>query len=195
VVLVGGLPRGAWVAAVLLLVAAAGAGWRWGLAPYQRERILTVLEPARDPYGSGYQVRQSKIAVGSGRLGGAGLGRGSQSALRFLPARHTDFALAVWAEGTGFLGTAALLGAYALLLGRVVRVGLQAEDRLGTLLVAAVVATLAFQVVVNAGMVVGLAPITGITLPLMSYGGSSLLATLVALGLVHAQWRQRLVNR
>jgi len=195
VLLVGGLPRGAWVAILLAAAVAAGAGWRWGLAPYQRERVLTVLDPGRDPYGTGYQVRQSKIAVGSGRLTGAGLGRGSQSSLHFLPARHTDFALAVWAEGTGFAGVVAVLGAYALLLGRAVRIGLEAEDRLGLLLVAGVVASLGFQVAVNAGMVVGLAPITGITLPLVSYGGSSVLATLAALGLVHGQWRQRLVNR
>ncbi len=193
--LLGGLPRRVWAALAVVGLLAVGAAWQWALAGYQKERVLTVLDPGRDPYGAGYQVRQSKIAVGSGEVAGTGLGRGGQSVLRFLPARHTDFAFAVWAEATGFLGSAALLVAYAVLLWRIARIGLALEERFGLLFCAAVLGWVGFQVVVNAGMVVGWLPTTGITLPLFSYGGSSLLSTLVALGLVQGLWRHRMVNR
>ncbi len=191
----GRLPRGVWLALAVAGLLIAGAAWEWALAPYQKERVLTVLDPGRDPYGAGYQVRQSKIAVGSGEMLGTGLGRGGQSVLRFLPARHTDFAFAVWAEATGFLGSVALLAAYAVLLWRIARIGLGLEDRFGLLFSASVLGWVGFQIVVNTGMVVGWLPTTGITLPLFSYGGSSLLSSLVALGLVQGLWRHRIVNR
>ena len=115
VLVLGGLPRWVWIMLVLLTVLGLHATWQYVLKPYQKDRVLTVFEPERDPFGAGYQVRQSKIAVGSGGAGGQGLGRGSQSQLRFLPAQHTDFAFAVWAEATGFVGGTVLLLAYALL--------------------------------------------------------------------------------
>jgi rod shape determining protein RodA len=191
----GGLPRVIWVLLIVLAIVGTNATWHYGLKPYQKERVLTVLNPDRDPFGAGYQVRQSKIAVGSGGVSGHGLGQGSQSQLRFLPAQHTDFAFAVWAEATGFVGTTLILLAYALLLGRIANVALTTESRFGVVLVVLVGAWLTFQVVVNLGMVLGWLPTAGVTLPLFSYGGSSLISTCAALGIVQAVWRYRLVNQ
>jgi rod shape determining protein RodA len=191
---IGGLANRAWVLLALLGLVLGVVAWHSALKPYQKERVLTVLNPDRDPYGYGYQVRQSKIAVGSGRLAGHGLGQGSQSLLRFLPAQHTDFVFAAWAEATGFIGATALMVAYALLIGRVGLTALTAESRHGLVLCILVASWLAFQVVINLGMVLGWLPTTGITLPLFSYGGSSLLSTCSALGVVQSVWRHRLVN-
>ena len=189
----GGVPGRTWLVLGLVAVVSAGVMWQAGLKPYQKERVLTVMDPERDPYGSGYQVRQSKIAVGAGQLAGQGLGRGSQSLLRFLPAQHTDFAFAVWSEATGFVGATLLLAAYALLILRIGLTALATESRHGLVLAVLVGAWLSFQVVVNVGMVLGWLPTTGITLPLFSYGGSSLLSTCIGLGIVQSVWRHRLL--
>lgn len=189
----GGLSSRVWVVIVLLAVVSAGVIWQAGLKPYQRERVLTLLNPERDPYGYGYQLQQSKIAVGSGGSIGQGLGRGSQSLLRFLPAQHTDFVFAVWAEATGFLGATVLLLAYALLLFRIAVTAFAAESRYGLVVSVLVGAWLGFQVIFNIGMVVGWLPTAGITLPLFSYVGSSLLTTCIALSFVHSVWYHRLV--
>jgi len=191
----GGVPWRAWLVMAVLGVASAGATWHLTLKPYQKERVLTVLDPERDPYGAGYQVRQSKIAVGSGQLLGQGPGRGTQSQLRFLPAQHTDFAFAAWAEATGFTGGTALMLAYALLLARIGVVAASTASKHGLILSALVGSWLAFQVVVNLGMVLGWLPTTGVPLPLFSYGGSSILATCASLGVVQSVWRHRLVNQ
>lgn len=191
----GGLPRFTWVLLVVAALVGANITWQHLLKPYQKERVRTVVDPDRDPFGAGYQVRQSKIAVGSGGVSGHGLGQGSQSQLRFLPAQHTDFAFAVWAEATGFVGTTLLLLTYALMLGRIATVALTTESSFGVVLVVLVGAWLTFQVVVNLGMVLGWLPTTGVTLPLFSYGGSSLISTCAALGIVQAVWRYRLVNQ
>jgi rod shape determining protein RodA len=191
----GGLPRTAWIILIVLAVISSSAAWRYVLKPYQKDRVLTLLQPERDPFGAGYQVRQSKIAVGSGGISGQGLGRGSQSQLRFLPAQHTDFAFAVWAEATGFVGTTILLLAYALLFTRIAKVALTTDSRHGLILAALVGAWLVFQVIVSLGMVLGWLPTTGVTLPLFSYGGSSLISTCAALGIVQSVWRFRLVNQ
>lgn len=191
----GGLPRWAWIGLVAVAIIVGVIGWNTGLKDFQKERVLTVLDPERDPYGIGYQVRQSKIAVGSGGIVGQGVGHGSQSLLRFLPAQHTDFAFAVWAEATGFVGVTGLMLAYALMLYRIGMAAAVAESRHGLVLAILVGGWLAFQVIVNLGMVLGLLPTTGITLPLFSYGGSSLLSTCAALGLVQSVWRHRLVNQ
>jgi len=191
----GGLPRWAWIGLVVLAILFSVTAWHAVLKDFQKERVMTVLDPERDPYGVGYQVRQSKIAVGSGGVAGQGVGHGSQSLLRFLPAQHTDFAFAVWAEATGFVGATGLLLAYALLLYRIGMAAAVAENRHGLVLAILVGAWLAFQVVVNLGVVLGLLPTTGITLPLFSYGGSSLLSTCAALGVVQSVWRHRLVNQ
>ena len=190
----GGLPWRAWVALLLGAAALTGAAWLWYLKPYQKERILTFMDPDRAPYGAGYQQRQSRIAVGSGGLTGKGLHAGTQSQLRFLPAQHTDFIFAVWAEETGFAGTAPLIAAYALLVMRMFVISLQARDRTGGIVAAVAGAVLATQITVNLAMVTGLAPTTGITLPLMSYGGSSVMAVCIMLGIVQNVWRLRYAN-
>jgi rod shape determining protein RodA len=195
VLVLGGLPRWVWITLILLGLSGVHATWRYVLKPYQKERVLTVFEPERDPFGAGYQVRQSKIAVGSGGIDGQGLGRGSQSQLRFLPAQHTDFAFAVWAEATGFFGGTILLLGYALLLSRIGKVAFTTDSRHGLILAVLIGAWLVFQVVVNLGMVLGWIPTTGVTLPLFSYGGSSLISTCAALGVVQSVWRHRLVNQ
>jgi rod shape determining protein RodA len=195
VLLLGGLPRWVWIMLIVLAVLGLDATWRYVLKPYQKDRVMTVFEPERDPFGAGYQVRQSKIAVGSGGVGGQGLGQGSQSQLRFLPAQHTDFAFAVWAEATGFVGGTALLLGYALLLSRIGKVAFTTESRHGLILAVLIGSWMVFQVVVNLGMVVGWLPTTGVTLPLFSYGGSSLISTCAALGVVQSVWRHRLVNQ
>lgn len=190
---IGGIPSRTWIILAVLAVVCAGVLWQAGLKPYQKERVLTVMDPERDPYGSGYQVRQSKIAVGSGQITGQGVGHGSQSLLRFLPAQHTDFAFAVWAEATGFLGATLLLAAYALLIVRIGLTALATESRHGLVLAVLVGSWLAFQITINVGMVIGWLPTTGVTLPLFSYGGSSLLSTCIALGMVQSVWRHRLL--
>lgn len=190
----GGLRTWVWALLAALAIACAVVAFFALLKPYQKERILTFLEPNRAPYASGYQQRQAKIAVGSGGLSGKGLKSGTQSQLRFLPAQRTDFIFAVWAEETGFVGSALLVFAYGLLLFRIFYAGLLARDRLGLLLAGSVGTVMAAQVLVNIGMNLGVMPTTGITLPLLSYGGSSVLATGLALGLVQSVWRLRFAN-
>ncbi|RLE28542.1 MAG: rod shape-determining protein RodA [Acidobacteria bacterium] len=191
----GGLRPRVWVVLGLLGVITAGVAWATVLKPYQKERVLTVLDADRDPYGAGYQVRQSRIAVGSGGLSGEGIGRGSQSVLRFLPAQHTDFAFASWAEATGFIGASALLVAFSVIL---LRLGVLTErtgQRFDLGFATIVFAWLAFQIIVNLGMVLGWLPTAGITLPLFSYGGSSVISTCATLGIVQSIWRHRFVNQ
>ena len=190
----GGLRWRVWVALAIVVIAIAAAAWLWYLKPYQRERVLTFMDSSRATAGAGYQQRQSRIAVGSGGITGKGLRSGTQSQLRFLPAQHTDFIFAVWAEETGLVGSALLLAAYAALAIRIFLVTISARDRVGVFLAGCIGFTLAVQIAVNVGMVLGLMPTTGVTLPLMSYGGSSVLATCLALGLVQSVWRLRFAN-
>jgi rod shape determining protein RodA len=165
------------------------------MQPYQRDRVLTFLQPARDPLGKGYQLRQSKIAVGSGELSGKGYMQGTQSQLRFLPARHTDFIFAVLAEEWGFIGVAAALGLYALYLFSGAQVAMRARDRAGILLVVGLLSMTAFHVIYNTAMVVGMTPVTGIPLPFLSYGGSFMLANFIATGIILGVDFRRYVNR
>lgn len=183
------------VAFFLLAALAAPVMWTQVLKPYQKERIVNVFKPERDPAGSGYQVIQSKIAVGSGKVYGRGLFHGSQSRLEYLPARETDFILAVVAEETGFAGTMAVLGLYLSLLLRTVRTAVLARDRLGTLIAAGVAAIWSAQLFINTGMVSGWLPTIGVPLPLLSYGGSSLIASFLAFGLVASVRSGRIVNQ
>jgi len=151
---------------------------------YQRERILVYLDPLRDPLGSAYNVIQAKIAIGSGQLLGKGVAGATQSRLSFLPERHTDFIFAVFAEMWGFVGCLVLLVCYVLLLLRGFDIAATARDPVGRLVALGATALLASQVIINVGMVTGLLPVVGIPLPLMSYGGSSMLVSLMALGLL-----------
>jgi rod shape determining protein RodA len=194
-VLVAGVRGRLIVAVVLVALAVGGAVWSFGLRDYQRDRIATFVSPDRDPLGAGYQVRQSKIAVGSGALLGKGYGQGTQSQLRFLPARHTDFVFAVLAEEWGFVGVSAVLGLYALFLGAGLRIATRARNRAGVLLAAGLLAALAAHVLYNTGMMIGLVPVTGIPLPFLSYGGSFMLFCFFVTGLLLGIDLRRYVNR
>ncbi len=183
---------------VTALVAALALGaliWSFGMQPYQRQRVATFLQPAEDPLGAGYQVRQSKIAVGSGELTGKGYLQGTQSQLRFLPARHTDFIFAVLAEEWGFVGVVVVLGLYGIYLVNAGAIAARARDRQGILLVVGLTSVFAFHVLYNSAMVIGLVPITGIPLPFLSYGGSFTLVNYLAVGLLLGVDFRRYVNR
>lgn len=158
-------------------------GWTI-LRDYQKERILSFISPQSDPLGQGYNIIQSTIAVGSGQLFGKGLGFGTQSRLQFLPEGRTDFIFASIAEEFGFLGGIFLIGIYFFLVCYSFNIARICEDFFGYLLAIGISSMLLFQIVVNIGMNIGLLPITGITLPLVSYGGSSLISTLISLGLI-----------
>ncbi len=161
------------------------------LKSYQKQRLTNFLEPDADPQGSGYQVEQSKIAVGSGGLWG---GKGSQTHGAFLPVPQTDFIFAAFAEEHGFVGALGVLLLYFIVLMRLTQNAQTAPDRAGTFVVMGVVAVLSFHIMVNIGMVVGFMPVTGIPLPLMSYGGSSVLFMFLALGMVMNVRMRRFVN-
>jgi rod shape determining protein RodA len=166
----------------------------WQLArPYQRDRVLSFIHPTQDTRGSSYQSTQSKIAIGSGGLWGKGIGNGSQSQLGFIPVSHADFIFAAFSEEQGFAGTLFVLMLYLALLLRLLDSAQVAGDRAGTLVLVGFAALLFFQVAVNAGMMIGLFPVAGIPLPLMSQGGSSVLSTFLGLGLAMSVRMRRLV--
>jgi rod shape determining protein RodA len=164
------------------------------LKPYQQARINAFLDPDSDPKGSGYQIRQSLIAVGSGGVWGQGTNKGTQTQGDFLPIPYTDFIFAAFAEEHGFVGAVGVLLLYFLILMRLIQNAQTASDLPGSFIIMGVVAVITFQIAVNVGMVVGLMPVTGIPLPLMSYGGSSILFTFLALGIVMNIRMRRFVN-
>ncbi len=168
-------------------------GWH-SMKPYQKERVTSFLHPEEDAKGSGYQVLQSKIAVGSGGFWGKGFGNGSQNQLGYIPVRYSDFIMSAWAEEQGFKGVLLALGLYMALLLRLVQNAQRAKDRAGMFLVMGVTAALGFHVLVNVAMVIGAMPVTGIPLPLMSYGGSATLFVFLAIGLVMNVRLRRFVN-
>jgi rod shape determining protein RodA len=164
-------------------LAALPLGW-FALKPYQQDRLLVYLDPFRDPLGTAYNVIQAKIAIGSGQLLGKGVSGATQSRLAFLPERHTDFIFAVFAEMWGFIGCLVLIVAYGLLVLRGFEIAASTRDPRGRVLALGVTVVLAAQILINLGMVTGLLPVVGIPLPLMSYGGSSMVASLMGLGLL-----------
>jgi rod shape determining protein RodA len=181
---------------ILALVAATLAlpiAW-FALKDYQKGRIQTVLNPANDPHRLGYQTIQSEIAIGSGRFLGKGLRQGSQGQLGFLPARRTDFVFAVLAEESGFVGGISVLVIFLFVSLRMVWAAREAKDKLGTMVVIGVLALFLFHIVINAGMVMGLLPIAGIPLPLVSAGGSSLISFFLAMGICMNIKMRRYVN-
>lgn len=165
------------------ILASIPIGWSF-LKDYQKDRILTLFDPELDPQGAGYHLLQSKIAVGSGGFWGKGLGGGTQSRLNFLPEKHTDFIFSVFAEDLGFVGAVLLLILYFIFLMRAIDVAYRAKDSLGALLAGGVACMFIFSTAVNIAMTVGIAPVVGIPLPLVSYGGSALLSSLMAVGLL-----------
>jgi len=178
------IPFRSWAAVAGTAIAILAVVWLFVLAPYQKSRILDVADPARDPLASGYQANQSRIAIGSGGLFGKGYMEGTQTQLRFLPTQHTDFIFSVLAEEWGMVGAATVLTLYLAVLSGGLFIARGSKDLFGALLAIGVVGMLFWPAVVNVLMVVGLAPVIGVPLPLFSYGGSSLLATLTALGLL-----------
>jgi rod shape determining protein RodA len=184
IVLMIGLRRTTLITLLLLGVGILPVAWTLVLKDYQRERLVTLLNPQPDLLGAGYHSWQSKIAIGSGGLWGKGLLAGTQSRLSFLPERHTDFIFAVLAEEVGFVGVVLLLCLFGCLLVHGFSIAYRSRDRLGALVATGVVTTLAVQIFLNIGMTIGLVPIIGLPLPLMSYGGSSLVMTFLCLGLL-----------
>ncbi|MFH1135999.1 MAG: rod shape-determining protein RodA [Pseudomonadota bacterium] len=165
------------------LAAAAPFAW-FSLKAYQKQRIFTFLNPENDPLGAGYHIIQSKIAVGSGQFWGKGYMKGTQSQLRFLPEQHTDFAFSVFAEEWGFVGSIVLLILFLLLILTALQIVRRSQDRFGALLALGLTALIFWQVLINVSMVTGLMPVVGIPLPFISYGGSSLITTMLAVGLL-----------
>ncbi|MBN1957975.1 MAG: rod shape-determining protein RodA [Desulfuromonadales bacterium] len=181
--LFAGVKRGTMVVLSILGILTAVAGW-FGLHDYQRARIRTFLNPEADPLGSGYHIIQSKIAVGSGGFRGKGFLQGTQSQLSFLPERHTDFAFSVFAEEWGFSGSLVLLLVYLFLIVWGLYIARRAADRFGMFLALGVTAMIFWHIVVNLGMVIGLLPVVGVPLPLFSYGGTSMVTTMIGVGLL-----------
>jgi rod shape determining protein RodA len=185
------------IALIMLAIALVGGiAWKSGkrLKPYQQARINAFINPDSDPKGSGYQIRQSLIAVGSGGIWGKGANKGTQTQGYFLPIPYTDFIFAAFCEEHGFVGAVGVLLLYFLILMRLIQNAQTASDLPGSFIIMGVVAIIVFQIAVNIGMVVGLMPVTGIPLPLLSYGGSSVLFTFLALGIVMNIRMRRFVN-
>jgi rod shape determining protein RodA len=184
---------------LLAVLALAGAlvapvAYKFVLKDYQRQRIETFLDPEQDPRGAGYQTIQARITVGSGGLIGKGFRQGTQGQYKFLPVAHNDFIFSVLAEEQGFIGVLIALGLYLFVILRSLEAARLAKDRLGAYLVGGIISGFAFQVIYNVTMSAGLAPVKGITLPLMSYGGSSLIASLAGFGLILNVRMRRFTN-
>lgn len=158
---------------------------------YQKDRLMVFIDPTRDPYGAGYNLKQAKIAIGSGEITGKGLGSGTQGNLNFLPERHTDFIFAVLGEELGFVGAVVLLGLFLALLVTALEIAASSRDLFGSLIVVGVIAMWTFQILENVGMTIGLMPITGIPLPFMSFGSSFMVTNLMATGMLLSVWSRR----
>ncbi len=187
---IGGLAA---AAVSFVLVIAPAAGLPSPLHGYQQDRLTAFLHPSNDPSDASYQVNQSVTAIGSGEKTGRG-DNSTQTKLLFLPERHTDFVFAVTGERFGFMGAAFVLSLYALLIWRILRILTLSKNLFGTLIAGGIVAMLMFQILVNVGMTLGIMPVTGVTLPLMSYGGSSVIATFLAIGLLQSIHTQARLN-
>lgn len=172
------------ISIITLGIIALPIAWKFVLHDYQKNRVLTFLSPTSDPRGTGYNSIQSKIAVGSGRFFGKGFMKGTQSQLEFLPERHTDFIYSVLSEEHGFVGSISVVGLFCFLFFTGIRIASNARDKFGALLTVGVLCYVFWHMFVNIGMVIGLLPIVGVPLPLLSYGGSSMLTTMAGLGIV-----------
>jgi rod shape determining protein RodA len=194
VAFVAGMPLRLLGVLALVGLLAAPLAWQFALQDYQKERISTFLDPSQDARGAGYQQIQARITVGSGGPWGKGFTEGTQGQLRFLPVAHNDFIFSVLAEEQGFAGVIVALGLYLFVILRALEAARLAKDRLGAYLVLGVLASFTFQVIYNITMSAGLAPVKGLTLPLMSYGGSSMIATLAGFGLILNVRMRRFTN-
>lgn len=175
-----------WILMLLigLAIVAIPIAWQYGLRDYQKNRVINFLNPSNDPRGTGYNSIQSRIAVGSGKIVGKGFRKGTQSQLEFLPERHTDFIFSVLSEEHGFIGSLGTIGLFIVLFVVGIRISSTARDKFGALICVGVLSYLFWHMFVNIGMVIGLLPIVGVPLPLLSYGGSSMLTTMLGLGLI-----------
>jgi len=191
---VAGMPMRIFGILAIVGLLAAPVAWRFALQDYQKERISTFLDPAQDARGAGYQQIQARITVGSGGVWGKGFAKGTQGQLRFLPVAHNDFIFSVLAEERGLAGVLVTLGLYLFVILRALDSARLAKDQLGAFLVLGVLASFTFQVIYNITMSAGLAPVKGLTLPLMSYGGSSMIATLAGFGLILNVRMRRFTN-
>ncbi len=171
---------------VIIAVLIAYTGWAVALKPYQQERLAAFLDPYHDPTGVGYNIIQSKVAIGSGHWLGKGFGQGTQARLGFLPESQNDFAFAAWAEQFGLVGIAVLLGAVALTLYRISRIGERSGNNFSKLFSVGIIIFIASHAVINAGVNTGLVPVTGIPFPLLSYGGSHLLSVMIGIGIMQS---------
>lgn len=179
------------LAALFVTVAlVSGALWQWGLQPYQKERVVAFLHPLSDLQGAGYNAYQAAVAVGSGELTGKGVGYGTQSKLQFLPEYETDFIFAAYAEEWGFVGVLLLFGLFAVVIVRILGHALRGSDNFHSLFASGIAVYILAQFIVHVGMNIGLLPITGTTLPFMSYGGSHLLTEYAALGVLMGMRRR-----
>ncbi len=183
VIFIAGITRGTIITIALSALTTAFAGWHF-MHDYQQQRVLTFINPENDPLGSGYHIAQSKIAIGAGKLFGKGFLKGTQNTLHFLPEQHTDFIFATYAEQWGFLGTMVLLALYFTFLFRALNIAMEAKDSFGSYLASGIAAIFFWQVTINIGMVLGLMPVVGIPLPLFSYGGTSMLTSLVLISIL-----------
>jgi rod shape determining protein RodA len=190
----GGIRPRIWVAMILIGVIALPLAWGVFLKPYQRERVMIFLNPERDPLGSGYQVTQAKIAIGSGGIHGKGFRHGTQGKLGFVPEHHTDFIFSVLGEEWGFVGVTVVLGLYLYFVIQALTFAKHARDRGGTFLVICLTMFFVFHVLINVSMQIGILPTTGIPLPLISYGGSSTMMFFIAIGLIANVDMRRFVN-
>lgn len=171
---------------VLVTIPMCWIGWNHLLKPYQKSRLLNFIDPERERLGSGYHIIQSKIAVGSGGFWGKGYLKGTQSQLRFLPEQHTDFAFSVFAEEWGFLGVLVLITLYISLVIWGLNIARRCNDRLGGLLAVGVTAMLFWHTIINIGMVIGLFPVVGVPLPFFSYGGTTMITSMVGIGILQS---------
>ncbi len=183
IILYRGVKLYVFIISFLALLLLTPASW-FILKDYQKERILTFMDPSRDLQGAGYHITQSQIAIGSGQLWGKGFQGGTQSMLRFLPEKHTDFAVAVFSEEWGFLGCVVLMTLFCCFLLCIIKTARGAKDRFGSMLCAGVFFYFFWQVLINVGMVVGLMPVVGVPLPFISYGGTATIVNFLMLGLV-----------
>lgn len=190
-VILAGLSVWIMAGAAVAAVGAAWVGWQWLLHDYQRQRVLTFMDPTTDPLGAGYHIIQSQIAIGSGGLFGKGYLNGSQGQLEYLPERHTDFIYAVIGEEFGMLGLAILLLLYLFIVGRALYLSSQTQDTFARLLAGSLALTFFVYVFINAGMVSGLLPVVGVPLPLISYGGTSMVTLLAGFGILMALYSHR----
>ncbi len=190
----GGIRPRVWAAMVLSALVALPAGWFFFLKPYQKERVMIFLNPERDPLGSGYQVMQAKIAIGSGGIHGKGFTQGTQARLDYVPEHHTDFIFSVLGEEWGFIGVVVLLSLYLYFIVQALTFAKNSRDRGGTFLVISLVMFFVFHILINVSMQIGVLPTTGIPLPLVSYGGSSTMMFFIAVGLMLNVDMRRFVN-